>query len=172
MVEFRLERQMLVARPIDTVFRFFGDPLNLETITPPWLRFSVLEGSGAPLREGSTIRYRLRLHGIPLRWTSLISRWDPPALFVDEQIRGPYRKWIHKHSFEERGGETIVRDRVVYAVPGGAATNWLFVRRDLEKIFDYRRDRLREVFGAVDASPHVRNGVPEREDDACLFRAW
>ncbi len=143
---FRLEREMLVDRPIGEVFAFFGDPRNLEAITPPWLRFRIEDVPDGPLREGCLIHYRLRLRGVPIRWTSLISRWEPPFAFVDEQIRGPYSSWVHLHTFEERDGGTVVRDRVDYAVPGGWLVNRLFVRRDLERIFDYRTATLRALF--------------------------
>jgi ligand-binding SRPBCC domain-containing protein len=95
-----------------------------------------------PLEEGSRIRYRLRVRGIPIGWTSLISRWDPPHAFVDEQVSGPYSTWIHEHTFEERDGGTVVRDRVDYDVPGGRLVERLFVRRDLERIFDHRKATL------------------------------
>ena len=129
---------MTVERPIEEVFDFFSDPRNLEQITPPWLRFRVLDDAAEPLREGSELRYRLKVRGFPLSWRSLISRWDPPHCFVDEQLQGPYSRWVHTHSFEGRGEGTVVRDSVEYAVPGGSLVDRLFVRPDLERIFDYR----------------------------------
>jgi len=88
----------------------------------------------------------LRLRGFPIRWRTLISAWEPPYRFVDEQLRGPYRHWIHEHIFEERDSGTLMRDRVRYAVPGGALLHRFFVRRDLEKIFTYRRQVLLQTF--------------------------
>jgi len=102
----------------------------------------------ASVGPGTRIEYRLRLHGIPLRWRSRISDWDPPRRFVDVQERGPYRLWRHEHVFERREGGTLVRDRVEYAVPGGWVVDRLFVRRDLARIFEYRSRALQELFGA------------------------
>ena len=98
------------------------------------------------MAKGTLIAYRLRVHGLPIRWTSVISEWDPPNLFVDEQIRGPYRYWIHQHLFEARGEETMVRDFVRYQCFGGNLVHKLFVRRDLMKIFSYRQQQLKEIF--------------------------
>lgn len=149
MREFRLEREAVIDRGIDDVFAFFSDPANLEVITPPWLRFRIVECPAGPLEQGSRIRYRLRVRGFPIGWTSLISRWQPPFEFVDEQLRGPYTKWVHTHTFEERDGQTWMRDRVDYAVLGGWLVNALMVRRDLDRIFDYRAAQLRACLGAV-----------------------
>jgi ligand-binding SRPBCC domain-containing protein len=145
MKNYRLERELLVARPIEEVFDFFGDPMNLEAITPPWLHFKLLGSPDLPLRPASTIDYRLRVRGLPIRWTSLISRWEPPYLFVDQQIRGPYRSWVHLHTFEDRGADTLVRDEVEYSVFGGDFVNRLLVRPDLERVFDYRTASLRQL---------------------------
>jgi len=145
---FLIERQLLIPRPRHEVFTFFSDPRNLEAITPPWLRFRVREASEEPLREGSRIRYRLKVHGIPFSWTSLISKWDPPHVFVDEQLKGPYRLWRHTHSFESLGDATLVGDHVEYAMLGGRLINSFFVRRDLERVFDYRAERLKALMGS------------------------
>jgi len=90
------------------------------------------------MREGLLIDYALRIRGLPVRWRSEISRWDPPHLFVDTQVRGPYRKWIHEHRFTSVGDSTLVEDRVEYSVLGGNFVHRFFVQRDLEKIFSYR----------------------------------
>jgi ligand-binding SRPBCC domain-containing protein len=142
---FQLDREIQLRAPLERVFTFFSDPFNLETLTPPWLRFRVVSCSDESIREGTRIDYRLRLHGIPLRWRSRITDWEPGKHFVDEQERGPYRLWRHLHEFEEQGEHTLVRDRVVYAVLGGSLVNRLFVRRDVERIFDYRSERIREL---------------------------
>lgn len=111
---FRLSAGPVVPRQIDEVFEFFADAHNLEGITPAWLRFRLRHSSALPVRKETTIDYELRLHGLPLRWRSEITVWDPPHRFVDEQRRGPYRKWTHEHSFHDLGGATEVRDRVDY----------------------------------------------------------
>jgi ligand-binding SRPBCC domain-containing protein len=147
MAEHRFMCEIQLARPIEEVFAFFADAQNLQTLTPPWLRFEILTRGSIKMARGTRIDYRLRLHGFPLRWTSEITAWEPPRRFVDEQVRGPYRVWIHQHTFEERDGGTVVRDDVRYAVPGGALIDRLFVRPDLRKVFEYRHSRLREIFG-------------------------
>ncbi|HEX6898209.1 MAG TPA: SRPBCC family protein [Thermoanaerobaculia bacterium] len=132
-------------RPRPEVFAFFADAANLQEITPPWLHFRVLTPR-VEMKEGALIDYRLRLRGFPIRWKTRIAAWDPPIRFVDEQVRGPYRLWVHEHTFEEDGDGTIVTDYVRYAVPFGALANWLLVARDVRAIFEYREARLREVF--------------------------
>ncbi len=144
---FELLRTMHFPKPREEIFPFFADPENLESITPPSLHFRILTPTPIEVQEGTKIDYRLRLHGIPIRWTSLISSWEPPFRFVDQQIRGPYRQWIHEHRFEEVGHETLMTDRVHYSVPGGSWIHRLFVRPDLERIFDYRAKVLRELIG-------------------------
>ena len=153
MTSFRINREIWLPQPRDEVFKFFADPRNLEKLTPPWLRFKVLDPDSIAMENGATINYRLRLRGIPLRWRSRIARWDPPRGFVDVQVRGPYRKWIHEHRFESSRGGTLVSDRVDYAVLGGRLVNRLLVRRDLERIFDYRTAVLARIFGAEAAGP-------------------
>ena len=143
---FQLETELWLPHRRDEVFHFFADAFNLETLTPPWLKFEVLTPRPIVMHVGLQIDYRLRLRGLPLRWRSEITAWEPPGRFVDEQRRGPYRAWIHEHTFEERDGGTLARDRVQYAVIGGQLVNHLFVRRDVEKIFHFRREKLQELF--------------------------
>lgn len=143
---FEFHCDQLLATDIEEIFAFFCDAQNLESITPPWLKFEVLTPAPIELGEGALIDYRLRVRGIPLRWQSKITHWDPPHSFVDEQLRGPYRLWIHTHTFEERDGGVLAGDHVKYAVPGGALMNNLLVRRDVEKIFEYRQKELAEIF--------------------------
>lgn len=143
---FRLDAEQWFRHPLRDVFPFFADPLNLETITPPWLRFKVRTRGNIEMREGLRIDYSLRLHGIPVVWQTKITVWDPPRRFVDMQQRGPYRLWRHEHVFEERDGGTLVRDRVDYAVPGGLLVEKLLVGRDLKRIFEFRRSTLKQIF--------------------------
>lgn len=141
------ESDVWVRQPPDLVFPFFSDARNLELLTPPWLRFEVLTSGDIAMAPGTLIDYRLRLHGLPLRWQSEITAFEPPVRFVDEQRRGPYRRWVHTHTFEPSRGGTLARDHVEYAVPGGALTNRLFVRPDLDRIFAFRRRVLQALFG-------------------------
>ena len=140
-------------RPRAEVFPFFAEAGNLEAITPPWLRFRVLTPGPLEMRRGALIDYRLRLRGVPIRWRTEITAWEPPDRFVDEQVRGPYRLWVHEHTFEPetRGGieGTRVRDHVRYAVPGGALVDALFVRREVAAIFAFRQRVLAERFTEI-----------------------
>lgn len=148
MSKYEITREIEVARPLEEVFSFFSDPGNLEALTPPWLRFRIVPPEPDEMREGSLIYYKLRIRGIPVGWTTRISTWDPPYRFVDEQLAGPYRSWVHEHTFRARGSHTVVGDRVRYDSPGGSLVHRWFVRPDVERIFDYRSDALREVFGS------------------------
>ncbi len=129
-------------RPLEDVFAFFSDPMNLERITPPWLRFEVVTPPPIEMREGTVIDYRLKIRGIPVRWQSEITLWEPPHRFVDTQRKGPYRKWVHTHSFRPIGAGTLIEDHVVYAVPGGGLVDRFLVRPDVERIFDYRKKAI------------------------------
>ena len=140
-----LERTQRIELPIEATFELFGDAFNLERITPPWLGFRVVTRQPIEMGEGTLLEYRLRLHGIPVRWHTRISAWDPPRRFIDEQISGPYALWHHTHAFEPDGDATLIRDRVRYRIgfgPLGAAALRLFVRRDVERIFDYRGEAM------------------------------
>ena len=150
---YRLETSNWLPRPLDEVFAFHADAGNLQRITPPWLDFAIRTPAPVEMRKGTLIDYRLRLHGIPLRWQSAITFWDPPRSFVDEQRRGPYRRWIHRHEFVEEHGGTRVGDEVEYAVPFGALANWLVVERDVRRIFAYRREALCRIFGVEPCEP-------------------
>ncbi len=146
-----LEREQRVALVPEEAFGFYSDAFRLEAITPPWLRFRVVGRRPASIGAGTLIDYRLRLHGIPVRWRTRIEVWEPGRRFVDVQVSGPYRLWHHTHSFEPDGrGGTVIRDVVRYALPLGplgALAHALVVRRDLERIFDFRRDAVERLLG-------------------------
>lgn len=144
---YRLKTAQRFPWPIDEVFPFFADALNLESITPPSLRFRILNAKPILMREGATIDYRLRIGGVPMRWRSEITVWEPPFRFVDEQRRGPYRWWVHEHRFEEDQDKTVMIDRVDYGVPGGVLAQRLFVGPALRRIFDFRAQSMRSRFG-------------------------
>jgi ligand-binding SRPBCC domain-containing protein len=144
-----LERSQRVQMPIDEVFAFYANAHNLEAITPPWLHFRVLTPAPIRMRAGALIEYRLRLHGVPVRWLTRIEHWQPGRCFVDVQLRGPYRLWHHTHSFEAEGGATIVRDRIRYALPLGPLgelARRAVVARDLERIFAFRQRAVAQRF--------------------------
>lgn len=131
----------------EQVFPFFADAANLEAITPPWVNFRIVTPQPIRMGVGALIDYRLRVRGFPMRWRTLISAWEPPHRFVDEQLKGPYRQWIHEHTFEPKDGGTLARDRVQYAVPFDALVHRLWVKPDIERIFAHRERVLRERFG-------------------------
>ncbi|HMN97093.1 MAG TPA: SRPBCC family protein [Phycisphaerales bacterium] len=133
------EAEQILPAPPEELWGFFADASNLERITPPWLRFRVLTPAPIAMRQGTIIDYRLRWRFLPIRWRTLISAWDPPNRFVDEQVRGPYRLWRHEHRFEPLGGGTRMIDRVEYRAPLAALSHPLVVRRDVEGIFAHRR---------------------------------
>jgi ligand-binding SRPBCC domain-containing protein len=150
MVTYALHREQWIARPIDEVFAFFSDAHNLEEITPPWLGFKILSMSTASIEEGTTIRYRLQLHGIPIHWRTEICEWNPPHCFVDEQTKGPYKRWRHTHRFEAHGSRTKMIDEVQYSLSFGVLgriVHAVKVRRDVSRVFDYRRLQIDALFG-------------------------
>ncbi len=128
------------------LFPFFGDAANLGSMTPPWLNFRILTPLPITMREGTLIDYCLRVHGVSVRWRTRITAWQPPHRFVDEQVRGPYRQWVHEHTFEPHNGGTVARDLVRYAVPFDFIAYPLLVRGDVERIFAFRAKALRERF--------------------------
>ena len=135
-----LKRDTWIARPIDEVYAFFADAGNLQRITPPELRFRIRTPLPVEMKPGALIDYRLALFGVPFGWRTEISSWEPPRRFVDRQLTGPYRCWVHTHEFSPEGGGTRMRDRVEYALPLGAVGLLALplVRRQLTRIFDYR----------------------------------
>jgi ligand-binding SRPBCC domain-containing protein len=142
------ESQLWLPQPRSKVFAFFSDAQNLDLITPPWLHFRTSALGSGEMRAGTIMDHRLRIHGFPLRWRSKITDWDAPSRFVDQQVRGPYRLWIHQHRFEERNGGTLVHDHVRYAVPFDFLIHRLVIRPDIERIFAYREKKLREIFAS------------------------
>ncbi len=148
MAEHELTASLVVQRPIEEAFAFFGDAENLERITPPELRFRILTPRPIVMKPGAIIDYRLSLFGVPFHWKTLITIWDAPHRFVDEQAKGPYAQWIHEHRFEPEGVHaTRISDRVRYRLPlaplGDVALP--FVRRQLAHIFAYREARVLEL---------------------------
>ncbi len=147
-----LERETIVGAPLDDVFPFFADAKNLERLTPPELRFRIVGDAPTDVRAGTLIDYRLKLHGIPFQWQTLIESFEPGVAFVDLQLRGPYKLWRHTHRFEALGERTRMFDRVQYEVPFGplgAIARALFVARQVEKIFDYRESAITTLFNAA-----------------------
>lgn len=134
------------------MFAFFADALNLERITPAFLRFQVLTPPPIAMAPGALVDYQLRLHGIPVSWRTEIAACDPPHRFCDVQLRGPYREWVHTHTFEPQDGGTMVHDVVQYRLIGPDAATRLIHRvlvgPDTTRIFEHRHTTIEDAFSA------------------------
>lgn len=143
------EIEQWIPRKPAEVFPFFCEARNLEVLTPPWLNFKILNQSTPTIQKGTLFDYSLRIHGIPVKWRTLIEDWQENESFVDTQLRGPYRLWHHTHIFTPDRGGTLMKDRVRYALPFGVMGDFLaarFVRRDVEGIFAYRKEAISKFF--------------------------
>lgn len=147
--EKKLFKVQFVPRERHIVFEFFKDERNLERLTPPLLNFKVLGKSTDEIQEGTIIDYQLKLHGIPIKWKSLIQNFVKNESFTDQQLKGPYKKWVHQHDFLAVNGGTLMTDDIVYKVPFGLIGRIIagsFVKRDVNKIFAYRQQVIGDVF--------------------------
>ncbi|OGB65303.1 MAG: hypothetical protein A2Y94_01305 [Caldithrix sp. RBG_13_44_9] len=135
--------------PIEEIFQFFSNAENLSRVTPPHLKFEILTSLPIEMKKGTLIEYRLKIHHLPVYWQTEITVWEPPFRFVDVQLKGPYRKWVHEHKFEKMRAGTQMTDLVEYALPGGPFApiiNKIFVGKDIKKIFSFRGNIFREIF--------------------------
>ncbi len=146
MPDFRVQSSVLLRHPRQDIFDFFSRAETLNILTPPWLHFYILTPLPIEMGVGTVITYRIRLRGIPVRWVSQITEWEPPIRFEDTQVHGPYSRWVHRHIFEETAEGTLAIDDVAYRVPGGRLVNRMFVAGEVRRIFEYRRARLLELF--------------------------
>lgn len=143
MKTYLLKRRQVIAKPIETVFRFFEAPENLERITPSNVGFNTLTPMPIRMQTGAVLDYTIRLFGVPVRWTTQIVGYDPPHRFADVALRGPYSFWHHTHSFEQTPEGTVMTDEVRYVMPFGLLGRFvhaLLVKRRLDRIFDYRAE--------------------------------
>jgi ligand-binding SRPBCC domain-containing protein len=144
-----LERKQLVSMPLETVFDFFSHPENLAKLTPDELAFKILTPLPIEMKEGALIDYTINITGFSMRWTTMITHYDPPHEFIDQQLKGPYSFWHHTHTFEETSAGTLIKDKVIYALPLGILgriAHGLFIKKHLNKIFDYRSKVIGEYF--------------------------
>lgn len=150
MARYSLLADQWIEAPRLEVAPFFEAPENLELLTPPFLGFRIKTQGPIQMRSGTLIDYSLSLRGIPLRWRTLIEEFVPGHRFVDVQVRGPYRRWRHVHTFSDESGGTRLRDQVELELPLGRLGDLafrFFVRRDLEAIFAYRGRVIAKRFG-------------------------
>ena len=147
--QYELVAEVWLKPPPVAVFPFFAAAENLQELTPPWLHFEILTPTPLPVRQGLRIDYRIRLHGVPMRWRTEIPVYEPPHRFVDHQLRGPYRRWHHEHTFVAKDGGTLCGDRVTYRPPLGGPIHNLFIAPQLRRIFAYRRERMLARFGVA-----------------------
>jgi ligand-binding SRPBCC domain-containing protein len=159
MKTFCLRTEIWLPRERDEIFQFFADPRNLDRLTPSWLQFRILSPRDIAMNKGTLLDYRLRIRGVPIRWQSEISSWEPPDRFVDRQIKGPYSLWLHEHTLTAHNGGTLVGDDIEYAVPGGTIVQKLLVAPDIARIFNYRHRVLQELFNPAQITPRQRTGT-------------
>lgn len=150
MAEHIFKGSLEIALPRSEVFSFFANAENLQRITPPELGFQILTPTPIEMKTGALIDYRISLHGIPMKWRTEITKWDPPFEFADTQLQGPYKQWIHRHAFIEKdAATTLIEDEVRYRLPleplGDIAH--FFVERQIRGIFDYRQKTVAAIFG-------------------------
>ena len=139
---YEFKKKQFIDLPINIVFHYFSNPVNLQKITPKYLNFKIKNGPPLEMKKGQIFKYQLRVRGIPINWTSLISSYHPPYSFIDEQIKGPYSSWYHNHTFKEENGGTTIMDEVKYSLPLGfigKIINSIWIKKDLDAIFKYRQ---------------------------------
>ncbi len=144
-----LKRKTIIRRSINELFDFFSKAENLNRITPPELGFKIITPLPIEMKKGTIIDYKIKLSGLPFNWRTEITEWEPPFRFIDTQLKGPYKMWVHEHTFEENGDSTVMTDTVEYISPGGPfeiIPHLLFVERKVNKIFDYREENFKNLF--------------------------
>jgi ligand-binding SRPBCC domain-containing protein len=146
---YKLHCEMVVQRSLAEVFCVFENPYNLAKITPPWLSFRVNSKEKVEMKKGAEIDYRIKWLVFPFRWKTIITEYRPPFLFVDEQAKGPYAYWRHRHTFTDTGKGVEIGDRLEYTLPLGVlgrVAHALIVKKQLRGVFEYRQRQLTEMF--------------------------
>ena len=153
-----LKRKQLIPYDRETVFNFFKSPENLEKITPPKVKFNIITPSPIIMRSGTILDYTIKLLGIPVRWTTMITEFNEPIGFSDVSLKGPYSFWYHQHTFEKTTGGTVMHDTVTYALPFGvigSAVHALWVKNQLKHIFDFRAEVISALFENIDNANRI-----------------
>ena len=151
---YELYKTQFINQPIDVVFNFFSKPENLALITPSKLAFKILTPTPITINKGTLIDYTIRLMRFPVHWRTLITKYNPPYEFVDEQIKGPYLFWHHTHTFKAVNGGSEIKDKVRYSIPMGYLGQFIhkiWIKKDLEKIFEYRKAVIDKLFNQSDS---------------------
>ena len=151
MFELKIDRSEIycsiqLSKKSDEVFEFFSDANNLQVLTPNFLKFKILSNLPDKIKLNDEIDYRISLRYIPIKWRSKITVWEPNKRFVDEQILGPYRQWVHEHLFIDNEDGCLAIDKVKYKIWFGFIVDKLFVKKELERIFSFRANMLSELF--------------------------
>jgi hypothetical protein len=145
-----LKRSILLNSPLEMVFDFFSRAENLDLLTPVQLKFKILSPLPIDMKVGTLIDYQISLFQIPFKWRTKITDWIPNQSFTDSQVKGPYLKWIHTHSFEKTEQGVWMHDTVEYASPGWflePLLHELFIKKQLDDIFNYRNAKCKQIFG-------------------------
>lgn len=146
---YKIKTEQFIKRSLAEVFDFFSRPENLSEITPPEINFRILTPLPLEMKQGTVIDYTIKLFKIPVHWRTLITTYEPPHRFVDEQIKGPYTLWHHTHIFKEVSGGVEIHDSVSYSIPFGFLGRLLhavWIKRDLEQIFEHRKNVIDHIF--------------------------
>lgn len=156
---YELKCEMHAPAPVNEVFKFFENPRNLGRITPPELGFHVTTPGEIEMRQGARIDYTIRWLALPIKWRTLITEYTPPFSFVDEQVKGPYTLWRHRHEFREVEGGTVISDCVRYELPFGPLgriAHAIIVGKQLRRTFSYRQRAIAKIL----ALPGIRFTEP------------
>jgi len=143
------KQQQKIGKPLADLFPFFEKPENLSLLTPKWLSFKIKSKEPLSMKEGARFEYTIKLFGIPMHWETLITKYEPPFQFVDEQLKGPYKVWIHTHSFIENNEQVLMTDEVKYDLYGGflkGIINHFFIKHSIKQIFRFRKAAITEFF--------------------------
>jgi len=151
MSRYTLHRKQFLPISIEEAWVFFSSPLNLSKITPPYMNFKIVSNfkKDESIKEGTLIEYRISpIFKIPLKWITIISKAEAPYCFIDKQKKGPYSFWEHTHTFKEAPGGIVMTDEINYSLPFGKLgiiVHNLLVKRQLDRVFEYRKNILKDL---------------------------
>ena len=153
MKTYNLKFEQKIDLPVSDVFDFFSKPENLSLITPSRLKFDIITPTPLEMKDGQLIDYSLKImYVIKLHWRTLITHFEKPVKFIDQQIKGPYSLWHHTHKFKKIDGGTLIIDELRYAIPFGfigRLIHFLYIKHDIKSIFEYRHKNLDKIFSEI-----------------------